>query len=344
MASEFSRRCGELRELLGCRDELIGESAALACMLEEIRLVARRKVRVLLTGPTGVGKTTVARVLHRASGRKGPFVSVNAAALPPLMAESLLFGHERGAFTGAEHRYPGLIAEADGGTLFLDEVGDLDPSVQAKLLTFLDRGVYRGLGLDERKANVRLLTATNKDLSALRTDLLERMAQFTIAVPSLSERPGDIPLLAEHALCRMAEEEDIGPALRLAPDAEAALVARVWPNNVRELERVLLGGDLRARAEAARRIRAVHLFPDRVDLGQGKVWKARSDAFRKAVIEETMFAVRGRVAEAARLLGVSRASLYAWIDELGLGADEHGGWRTLHDDPTPTEGREPELP
>lgn len=320
MDDDFAaQQCVELREALGCGpDELVGSSAAHAAMLLEIRLVARRNVRVLLTGPSGVGKTATAAVLHRASGRRGAFVSVNASELVPSLAESQLFGHERGSFTGAETRARGLVAEADGGTLFIDEIADLEPSVQAKLLTFLDSGQYRGIGLSEARADVRLVTATNRELASLRSELLARIAQFEIPVPPLAERPGDIPAIAEVLLLRIAQREwEPLIAMRLSPSAEAALLAKTWPMNVRELESVLRKGDIRARAAGTRRICAEHLFPEQdiAELGNGP-WEERFGLFRRLIVEDALRACGGHFEKAARLLGISRSSLYAWASAI----------------------------
>ena len=305
-------RCERLRAELGCEpDELVGESPAHEAMLEDLALVARRRARVLLVGPTGVGKSTVARALHRASSARGPFVSCNAAALPASLAESMLFGHAEGSFTSAVRDQPGLLREADGGTLLLDEVGDLDVSVQAKLLTFLDSGEARGIGLPSRRLDVRLVCATHRDTSALRLDLFERLAQFVLAVPPLSRRPGDIPLLAEASLRRIAQREALEP-LRLAPDAEARLLAQLWPGNVRQLERALLAADIRARASGARRIRAEHLCRGAA-LPGGVRWEERLAAFRGALLAEALEASRGSVPEAAELLGIGRSTLYSWM-------------------------------
>lgn len=308
--------CDALRLQLGCDEgELVGESTIHERMLDQLVEVARFNVRVLLTGPTGVGKSTIAHALHRASGRRGVLVPVNAASLSSGLADSLLFGHAKGSFTDASAASEGLVAQANAGTLFIDEVADLEPAVQAKLLTFLDHGSFRGIGREERRADVRLITATNRPLAQLREDLRERIAQVTIDVPALADRPGDIEPLAEALLIRLVSSLGLPQPLRLAPDALAALALRPFPNNVRELENVLRRGALRAAHRGSRRILAEHISSDNQPLPQR--WEARLELLRRASIEEAL-QESASTEGAAGWLGVGRETLYGWMRMLGM--------------------------
>jgi two-component system, response regulator FlrC len=207
--------------------------------------VSQAEVTTLLVGPTGAGKEVLARLLHEASPRRnGPFVAVNCAALPEQLIESQLFGHEKGAFTGAWRSQAGLLEQADGGTLFLDEIGDMPLALQAKLLRVLQEREVQRLGASRAQSiDVRLVAATNQDLRqamerrAFREDLYYRIATFRLRVPALAERPGDILPLAAHCLARRAPPG--GGQWRLSPAARQQLLAYAWPGNVRELENVL---------------------------------------------------------------------------------------------------------
>ena len=209
-----------------------------------VRLVAPRPATVLVEGPTGSGKEVVARAIHRLSPRsQRRLVALNCAAIPETLLEAELFGHTRGAFTGAVQGRVGRIEAADGGTLFLDEIGEMPLALQAKLLRFLETGELQRIGDNEPiKVNVRIVAATHRSLGKMvregsfRADLYYRLAVFLIRTPSLAERPGDLPLLVERLMERMAER---GPARRLAPEAMEKLAAHEWPGNVRELQHVL---------------------------------------------------------------------------------------------------------
>jgi len=224
--------------------ELIGNAP---CMLEvsrRIRLVAPRTTPVLIEGPTGSGKELVAEGLHRLSPRsRKPFVAINCAAIPEALLEAELFGHTRGAFTGAVHGRVGRIEAADGGTLFLDEIGEMPLALQAKLLRFVECGELQRVGDNETvKVDVRIVAATHQALAsqtqtgAFRSDLYYRLAVFLIRTPSLTEHTEDIPELVAHFMEKMGRE---APVKRVAPDAQAKLAAHDWPGNVRELEHVL---------------------------------------------------------------------------------------------------------
>ncbi len=222
---------------------LIGRSAPFRRMLELISRGAPSEASVLLQGESGTGKELVARAIHDASRRaEGPFVAVDCAGLPETLFESELFGHERGAFTGATVRRAGLVEAASGGTLFIDELGDLPLALQVKLLRLLETGTYRRLGASElRRADVRLVSATHRPLPALiaagqfRQDLFYRLNTFPIRLPPLRERREDIPLLAEALLARVAP----GRSLRFAASTLDNLAARDYPGNVRELRNLI---------------------------------------------------------------------------------------------------------
>jgi transcriptional regulator with GAF, ATPase, and Fis domain len=216
-----------------------------------IRLVAARSTPVLIEGPTGSGKELVAEALHRLSTRsRKPFVAINCAAIPEALLEAELFGHTRGAFTGAVSGRTGRIESADGGTLFLDEIGEMPLALQAKLLRFVECGELQRVGDNETvKVDVRIVAATHQELAkqtltgGFRSDLYYRLAVFLIRTPSLSEHAQDLPLLVNHFMAKMGREE---PVKRVDAGALKKLSAHQWPGNVRELEHVLERGAILA--------------------------------------------------------------------------------------------------
>ncbi|HEU5351199.1 MAG TPA: sigma-54 dependent transcriptional regulator [Terracidiphilus sp.] len=224
--------------------ELVGEAACMIEVSRRIRLVAPRSTPVLIEGPTGSGKELVAEALHRLSNRsRKPFVAINCAAIPEALLEAELFGHTRGAFTGAVHGRVGRIEAANGGTLFLDEIGEMPLALQAKLLRFVESGELQRVGDNETlKVDVRVVAATHRPLvqhtqsGGFRADLYYRLAVFLIRTPSLAEHIEDLPLLVEHFLEQMGRQS---PRKSLDEVALARLAAHPWPGNVRELEHVL---------------------------------------------------------------------------------------------------------
>ena len=235
--------------------ELIGNAP---CMLEvsrRIRLVAQRTTPVLIEGPTGSGKELVAEGLHRLSARsRKPFVAINCAAIPEALLEAELFGHTRGAFTGAVQGRVGRIEAADGGTLFLDEIGEMPLALQSKLLRFVESGELQRVGDNERvKVDVRIVAATHRPLAqhtqtgSFRSDLYYRLAVFLIRTPSLADHAEDLPLLVAHFMERMGRE---APVKRVDAGAMAKLSGHDWPGNVRELEHVLERGAILAGEES----------------------------------------------------------------------------------------------
>jgi DNA-binding NtrC family response regulator len=242
--------------------EIIGYAP---CMLEisrRVRLVAPRSTPVLIEGPTGSGKELVAEALHRLSTRsRKPFVAINCAAIPEALLEAELFGHTRGAFTGAVQGRIGRIEAADGGTLFLDEIGEMPLSLQSKLLRFVECGELQRVGDNEKvKVDVRIVAATHQALAqqtqdgGFRADLYYRLAVFLIRTPLLSEHPEDLPLLVNHFLARMGRE---APVKRVDAGALARLAAHDWPGNVRELEHVLERAAILAGEESVITVREI---------------------------------------------------------------------------------------
>ncbi len=325
--------------------QLLGVSPATRRLIGEIQLVAGSELAVLVTGETGVGKELVVRQIHELSSRRDePLIQVNCAALPESIAESELFGHVPGAFTGAVRERAGKFEIADGGTLFLDEIGELPLTLQPKLLRALQSGEIQRVGADRvRRVNVRILAATNRSLEAevgsgrFRADLYHRLAAYPIHVPPLRERREDIAVLAAHFIDAGRRRLGLGP-VRLTDDAREALVEADWPGNVRELENVIARGVLRAarahRGEAGPiRIELEHLdvvapsgerahAPSPTPLepvtSRPAPLAERVDAFRRREIERAVARNDGNWAAAARELGLHRGNLHHLARRLGL--------------------------
>ncbi len=240
-------------------DEIIGTSLAIQNVFKRIALVAPTTACVLITGESGTGKELVARAIHANSPRREkPFLPVHVAALNPNLVESELFGHVKGAFTGADRSRPGLLALADGGTVFLDELGDIPLSVQVKLLRVLERQEILPVGaVESQRVNVRIVSATNANLTdavadgRFRADLFYRLNVYPIHLPALRDRPEDLPILSEHFLRQFGDK-----SLSLSPDALRAIESRPWPGNVRELKNALEHAAIQSRGGA---ILAEHL-------------------------------------------------------------------------------------
>jgi two-component system response regulator AtoC len=308
-------------------EELVGRSPAMLQVFKTIGRVAPTQEPVLIVGESGTGKELVANAIHKNSRRAGqPFIKVNSAALSPALLESELFGHEKGAFTGAVARRIGRFEHAHGGTLFLDEIGDLDVDLQAKLLRVLQTGQFERVGGEETlQVDVRVLAATNRDLPAriadgrFREDLFYRLNVVTIELPPLRQRRDDIPLLAEHVLGKLARKYD-WPNLALSPQAFAHLSERDWPGNVRELQNVL------ARAAILARGRIIGLDDVRLPTSDSLRESATGSLLLRDILAETERRVIRQALEqekwnrtrAARLLGISRRQLFDKIRQYGL--------------------------
>jgi DNA-binding NtrC family response regulator len=244
LVSDHARACPHHDPTSERLPELVGCAPAMLDVSRRVRLVAPRSTPVLIEGPTGSGKELVAQALHRLSTRsRKPLVAINCAAIPEALLEAELFGHTRGAFTGAVSSRVGRIESADGGTLFLDEIGEMPLALQAKLLRFVESGELQRIGDNETvKVDVRILAATHRPLvkntqdGSFRSDLYYRLAVFLIRTPALADHLADLPALVEHFLARMGRLE---PVKRIDAGAMARLSAHTWPGNVRELEHVL---------------------------------------------------------------------------------------------------------
>jgi DNA-binding NtrC family response regulator len=294
-------------------DNLIGRSNAMESVFDKIRAVSATDATILLLGESGTGKELVARAIHHNSPRRdNAFVAVNCAAIPQDLLESELFGHEKGAFTGAIRKRLGLFAEADGGTLFLDEVGDIPPPLQGKILRALQDRIIRPVGSsEETRLDVRVVSATHRDLMTLvaegrfREDLYYRLAVIPIRLPSLRERPNDIPLLADHFLTRAAKA--IGRHLDgFDEKASAWLLQHRWPGNVRELENVVERAATLARgSQITRADLGIEFAPEATGMGLRPTLAELEERYIRRVLEET----RGDKVAAARILGVSVRTL-----------------------------------
>ncbi|NHZ45276.1 sigma-54-dependent transcriptional regulator [Nitratidesulfovibrio liaohensis] len=336
------------------RDRIIGESPALTRVLDTVAQFAGADSNVLITGETGTGKELFAHAIHQNSGRSdGPFVTVDCATLPESIAQSILFGHRKGAFTGAEKDQLGLILQANGGTLFLDEVGELPPSVQKNFLRVLQERSIRSLGdREERSVDFRLVAATNRNLDDMtaagtfRSDLLYRLRASHIHLPPLRERAGDIRLLTEHFLEAMCARAGTAPKT-CSTDFLETLEAYEWPGNVRELIHTLehaftaakldqylfpqhLPPGLRAKVARARIAGPTHSAArtqEDANGGAGDVTPSQPlQEYRDAVLaraesrylQNLMTSTNGNVREVIRLSGLSQSRLYALLKKYGI--------------------------
>jgi len=305
-------------------DTLVAESARSRETLELVRRISPSKAAVLIQGESGTGKELIARLLHFWSERVGrPFIAVNCKAFADGVLESELFGHERGAFTGASSARMGCFERADGGTLFLDEIGEISASFQAKLLRVLQEGeVVRVGGNEPKRVDVRVIAATNRLLrdevaaGRFREDLYFRLNVIPVALAPLRERREDILPLAQRVLARHAAET--GRAMSLSPAAEAALLAHRWPGNVRELENAVERGVVLARGVT---IEPEDLLLFESTLGASSALdgtlQASLDSAAIARIKAALDAAGGNRAEAARALGIDRTTLYRLMKRLG---------------------------
>ena len=344
-ATRLEERVRRMHDELGARysfDRIIGRSPLLKETLARAARVAPTDSTVLITGESGTGKELVARAIHYASARaEGPFVAINCAALPDTLLESELFGHEKGAFTGADRQKPGRFELAAGGTLFLDEVGELSPAVQAKLLRVLQEHEFQRLGgTATLRADVRLIAATNRDLEAsvaagrFRDDLYYRLNVFAVHMPALRDRSDDVLLLADHFIREL--ESKMGKHVPgLSREARDALIAYEWPGNLRELQNAIehalilsdgelittqqLGIDLSKRARRATPAKEREHAEAIVPAAAPATAESTSlSAVERKLVTEALLKARGNKSRAAAILGVSRSQLYTRLKNLGI--------------------------
>jgi len=317
-----NRRLAESAIAMSALGGMITAAPEMLKVTRTIERVAPADVSVMLLGASGTGKELLARGLHEASGRrKGAFIAINCAAIPETLLESELFGHEKGAFTGAVKTTEGKIEQAQGGTLFLDEVGDIPLLLQVKLLRFLQERVIERIGGRKPIAvDTRIVCATHQDVDAMiadgrfRDDLYYRLAEIVVRIPSLAERTGDAGLLARHFLKKYAKAMNSG-VTSLAPDALAAIDAWGWPGNVRELENRMKRAVIMAEGKA---ITAADLDlagdvpADPLNL------KAVRETADRAAIRHALARAEGNISNTAKLLGVSRPTLYDLLKSYDL--------------------------
>jgi DNA-binding NtrC family response regulator len=331
-------------------ERIVGQSPPMQEVYKAIGRVAPRDVPVLIAGESGTGKELVARALFHHSGRtEAPFLAINCAAIPETLLESELFGHERGAFTGADRRKIGKFEQAHGGTMLLDEIGDMSPATQAKVLRLLQEQRFERVGGNETiQTDVRLIAATNKDLEGevaagrFRRDLLYRLNVFTIRVPPLRERRDDIPLLIEHFLPRFSRSLR-HPIHSVAPEARDCLVAYAWPGNVRQLQSILKYAILQAPGD----VLTLDCLPENIRSGTAgsppsqpslpglaeftyallragelDIYRRVSLEVDRVVVDAVLRHVKGNQVKASELLGISRTTLRAKLRALNLGGEK----------------------
>lgn len=300
---------------------LVGDSAPMLRLAEEIWRIAPYRVPVLIQGESGTGKDLVARALHQLADRSGQFVPVNAAAIPESLADAELFGHQKGAFTGALYNRPGAFEQADRGTLFLDEVAELSPALQVRLLRVVEDGRVRPIGArQERQMQVRIVSATWADLEErvrsgrFREDLLHRLATVVLSVPPLRDRKSDIAMLAKCLLARF--EGELGPRA-LSPRFLARLVEYDWPGNVRQLSSVLYRAALRSNGSL--------LEPQHLELGRVGTRRTPNALLKPSEARELYEQHGKNISAAARAARVPRSTFRGWLER----------WRAEHEHPAP---------
>ncbi|MCX7718951.1 MAG: sigma-54 dependent transcriptional regulator [Candidatus Sumerlaeaceae bacterium] len=336
-ASQLRRENLSLSETLRRQSEgsdLLGDSAPMRTVLETIRKVAPTDAAVLICGESGTGKELAARAIHKQSLRAaGRFVAINCASIPETLLESELFGHEKGAFTGADKQKLGLVELAHGGTLFLDEIGELPLTLQAKILRVLqEREIQRVGGTQTIPVDIRLVAATNRDLQKaieareFRADLFFRLNVITITLPPLRDRREDIPVLIAHFLARAGRKMH-KPAVRIEPAALDALQCYSYPGNVRELENliermvVMCDGDVIRLEDVPLDLRTARqpvATSTRTQIPQPTEYKDAKDQFEREYLLRVIEAAGGNMTEAARLSGISRRHLYEKMERLGI--------------------------
>lgn len=308
-------------------ESIIGKSAVMAEVFETVKRVAPAVANVLISGESGSGKELVARAIHNSGPRKNkPFIPVNCSAIPEQLLESELFGHVRGSFTGAIADKKGLFEEAEGGTIFLDEIGDLNLTLQAKLLRVIQDRQIRAVGDNKlRQIDVRVVAATHRDLKTMvsettfREDLFYRLNVLPVRVPPLRERPEDIPLLVETFIAKFAAQNN-SPVAGITPEAMAALMAHPWPGNVRELENIIERAVVLSRDD---------LIDQKAVLGSAVVQAKQSidqlfddnptlEQIEERYIKLILGQTHGQKDKAAKILGINRRTLYRKERVFGL--------------------------
>ncbi len=334
LRDELHKARDAIREADTYRKALVGNSPAMRHIVDRVRLAAGADIPILLTGESGTGKSVLAQLVHKLSARrKGPVVELNCATIPENLFESELFGHERGAFTGAVRKHLGKVARANGGTLFLDEIGEMPLVTQPKLLRFLDRGRYEPVGGDrEEHSDIRLVAATNQDLykkveeGRFREDLYYRVNAMEVPLPALRERPDDIPLLIQHFIDQSVREGLPAPT-SFSPMAWDLLLHHSYPGNVRELRNVVQHVMVVAQGGL---VRPEHL-PGRLRQEDGEELPPNGDQDRAPLelstsvarfeaqhIRRVLTATSGNRTEAAQLLGISRKNLWEKMKRLSI--------------------------
>ena len=308
-------------------ENLIGESSTMRQLFETVQQVAPSRATVLITGETGTGKELIAKAIHNLSPRKnGPFIAVHAAALPSTLLESELFGHEKGAFTGAVERRIGRFELADGGTLFLDEVSELEPPIQVKLLRVLEERAFERVGgAKTLQVDVRLVAATNKNLKKLvtegkfRDDLFYRLSVVAVDLPPLRERRDDIPLLIKAFLDEFGRENN-KQVRELTPEALNVLLAYDWPGNVRELRNAIEQMVVLARAERLTVRDVPAAIRGSADLSKINVVRAGMtvEEAERQLIVQALKETEGNRTKAAQKIGISRRTLHRKLKEFGI--------------------------
>ncbi|MEX2300949.1 MAG: sigma-54 dependent transcriptional regulator, partial [Bryobacterales bacterium] len=304
-------------------EDMLGASSPMQTVFTFIRKVAPTNAPVLILGDSGTGKEMVAQALHRRSGKSsGPFIAINCNAIPENLLESELFGHERGAFTGAHAQRKGHIESAAGGTLFLDEIGELPAAVQVKLLRFLQEKRFQRVGgRQEIQSDTRVIAATNVNLQesvakgTFREDLYFRLAVVIVKVPALRERAGDIYMMAKEFLHRYGTAHG-KPRMAFAPDALRALRAHDWAGNVRELQNrvqraVIMADGKRVTADDLELSAALEGAP-------AQTLREARERLEREIVQDTLRRHGGKITTAAVELGISRPTLYELMEKLGI--------------------------
>jgi two-component system response regulator AtoC len=337
-ALDLSNLKNEVNELQGklrqseLFSDIVGESKKVNEVFELVHKVLETDINVMIIGESGTGKELVAKALHQGSKRRqGPFIAVNCSAITTELAESLLFGHKKGSFTGATEDRAGYFEQANEGTIFLDEIGDMNLEIQAKVLRILEEKKVRRVGeKEERSIDFRVISATNRDLSKaasenkFRRDLYYRLEEYPVYLPPLRDRKEDLPLLAQHFLNEFCESNKL-PAKQLSKKAIETLIQYSWPGNIRELKNVVRRTAIRSNTD---RIEQVELMKSddnsRPQVASADVkYDQKDDSFspleeiEKQAIEKAYFHSDRNAAEAAKLLGISRATMYRKLKQFG---------------------------